>query len=79
MGCPHHLALEIPKKKKKKKIKKKDNSKMLCWNCRELGYYAKELPEPNRQRGIDLVTCQKCNQKGHYARIWVEKSTPRLQ
>jgi hypothetical protein len=67
------LALEIPKKKKK--IKEKDNSKMLCWNCRELGHYAKERPEPNRQRGTDLVTCQKCNQKGHYARRCKEKST----
>jgi hypothetical protein len=67
------LALEIPKKKKK--IKEKDNSKMLCWNCRELGHYARECLEPNRQRGTDLVTCQKCNQKGHYARRCVEKST----
>jgi hypothetical protein len=76
------LALEIPKKeekkKKKKKIKEKDNSKTLCWNCRELGHYAKECPEPNMQRGIDLVTCQKCNQKGHYARRCEEKSTSRL-
>jgi hypothetical protein len=71
------LALEIPKKKKM--INKKDNSKMLCWNCRELGHYAKECPEPNMQRGTDLVTCQKCNQKGHYARRCKEKSTSRLQ
>jgi hypothetical protein len=40
------LALEIPKKKKKK-IKEKDNSKTLCWNCRELGHYVRECPEPN--------------------------------
>jgi hypothetical protein len=75
------LALEIPKKekKKKKKIKEKDNSKTLCWNCRELGHYAKECPEPNMQRGTDLVTCQKCNQKGHYARRCEEKSISRLQ
>jgi hypothetical protein len=72
------LALEIPKKKKKK-IKEKDNSKTLCWNCRELGHYAKECPEPNMQRGTDLVTCQKCNQKGHYGRRCEEKSTSRLQ
>jgi hypothetical protein len=72
------LALEIPKKEKKK-IKEKDNSKMLCWNCRELGHYAKKCPEPNMQSGIDLVTCQKCNQKGHYARRCKEKSTSRLQ
>jgi hypothetical protein len=74
------LALEIPKKeKKKKKIKEKDNSKTLCWNCRELGHYAKEYPEPNMQRGTDLVICQKCNQKGHYARRCEEKRTSRLQ
>jgi hypothetical protein len=73
------LALEIPKKKKKKKkIKEKDDSNMLCWNCRELRHYAKECPEPNRQRGTDLVTCQKCNQKGHYALRCEEKSTSRL-
>jgi hypothetical protein len=71
------LALEIPKRKKK--IKEKDNSKTSCWNCRELGHYAKECPEPNMQRGTDLVTCQKCNQKGHYARRCKEKSTSRLQ
>jgi hypothetical protein len=70
------LALEIPKKKKK--IKEKDNSKTLCWNCRELGHYERECPEPNRQRGTDLVTCQKCNQKGYYARRCAEKSTSRL-
>jgi hypothetical protein len=68
------LALEIPKKKKKK-IKEKDNSKTLCWNCRELGHYVKECPKPNMQRGTDLVTCQKCNQKGNYARRCEEKST----
>jgi hypothetical protein len=71
------LALEIPKKKRK--IKEKDNSKTLCWNCKELGHYAKECLEPNMQRGTDLVTCKKCNQKGHYARRCEEKSTSRLQ
>jgi hypothetical protein len=71
------LALKIPKKKKM--ITKKDNSKTLCWNCREPRHYAKECPEPNMQRGTDLVTCQKCNQKGHYARRCEEKSTSRLQ
>jgi hypothetical protein len=39
------LALEIPKKKKKKKIKEKDNSKVLCLNCKELGHYADKCPE----------------------------------
>jgi hypothetical protein len=72
-------ALEIPKKKKKKKLKEKDSSKTLCWNCRKLGHYSKEYPEPNMQRGTNLVTYQKCNQKGHYARRCEEKSTSRLQ
>jgi RNase P subunit RPR2 len=72
------LALEIPKKKKKK-IKEKDNRKTLCWNCKELGHYAKECLEPIRQRGSGLVTCQKCNKKGRYARRCEEKNTSRLQ
>jgi hypothetical protein len=76
------LALELPKKKKKK-IKKKDNSKVLCFRCKELGHYADKYPErdnkANRKRGTYLVTCQKCNQKGHYARRCKEKSTSRLQ
>jgi hypothetical protein len=54
------LALEIPKKKKKKKDKK-DNSKVLCFNCKELGHYADKCPKrdnkANRQRGTDLITC----------------------
>jgi hypothetical protein len=75
------LALEIPKKKKK--IKKKENSKVMCFRCKELGHYANKCPErdnkANRQRGTDLVTFQKCKQKGHYARRCEEKSTSRLQ
>jgi hypothetical protein len=58
------LALERPKKKK-------DYSKVLCFNCKKIGHYAKKYPERNnkvnKQRGTNLVTCQKCNQKGHYA------------
>jgi hypothetical protein len=68
------LALEIPKKKKKK-IKEKDNSKVLCLNCKELGHYADKCPEwDNKANGQDsmkkelrLITCYKCKQKGHYA------------
>jgi hypothetical protein len=48
------LALERPKKKK-------DTSKVLCLNCKELEHYAKKCPERNNkvnmQRGTDLVTC----------------------
>jgi hypothetical protein len=76
------IALELPKKKKKK-IKKKDNSKVMCFCCKELGHYTDKCPERdnkvNRQRGTDLVICRKCNQKGHYARRCKEKSTSRLQ
>jgi hypothetical protein len=36
------LALEIPKKKK---IKEKDNSKVLCYKCKELGHYADQCPQ----------------------------------
>jgi hypothetical protein len=72
------LALEVPKKKKKM-IKKKDNSKVQCFNCRELGHYARECLEPNMQRGPNLVTCQKCNQKGHYSDKCSENGTPRPQ
>jgi hypothetical protein len=48
------LAPEIPKRKKK--IKEKDNSKVLCLNCKELGHYADECPErDNKANGQDSV------------------------
>jgi hypothetical protein len=67
------LALEIPKKEKKK-TKEKDNSKMLCWNCRELGHYANKCPEKdnkaNKQgsvkKNLNHITCYTCKQQGHY-------------
>jgi hypothetical protein len=61
------LALEVTKKKKKM-IKKKDNRKVQCFNCRELGHYARECPEPNMQRGTNLVTCSEMQPKGTLCR-----------
>jgi hypothetical protein len=69
------LALERPKKKK-------NNSKVWCFNCKELGRYAKKCPKENnkvnRQRGTNLITCSKCNRKGHYAGTYTEKNTSGL-
>jgi hypothetical protein len=76
------LALEVPKKKKRM-IKKKDNSEVWCFNCKELGHYARECPEPNMQDGVKkdirLITCYKCKQKGHYSDKCSEKGAPRPQ
>jgi hypothetical protein len=74
------LALERPKKKK-------DNSKVLCFNCKELGHYADKCPErdnkANRQgsgkKNLNHITCFKCKQMGHYSNQCTEKSTSRLQ
>jgi hypothetical protein len=74
------LALERPKRKK-------DKSKVLCSNCKELGHYAKKcLKENNKANGQDSVkkdlnhiTCYKCKQKGHYAYKCPENDTSRLQ
>jgi hypothetical protein len=60
------LALEIPKRKKKK-IKEKENSKVQCFKCKELGHYADKCPErdnkANRQRGT-AGHLSKMQQKG---------------
>jgi hypothetical protein len=74
------LALERPKKKK-------DNSKVQCFKCKELGHYADKCPErnnkANRQGGVKkdlrLITGYKCKQKGHYADKCSENDTSRLQ
>jgi hypothetical protein len=81
------LALEIPKRKKKKKIKEKENSKVLCLKCKELGHYVDKCSEmynkvngqDSVKRDIRLVTRYKCKQKGHYADKCSEESTSRPQ
>jgi hypothetical protein len=73
------LALERPKNKK-------NDSKVLCFNCKELGHYAKKcLKENNKanrpggmKKDLSPITCYKCKQKGHYADKCTEKSTSRL-
>jgi hypothetical protein len=73
------LALERPKNKK-------NDSKVLCFNCKELGHYAKKCPEENNKanrpggmkKDLSPITCYKCKQKGHYANKCAEKSTSRL-
>jgi hypothetical protein len=74
------VALERPKKKK-------DNSKVMCYHCKELGHYADKCPKrsnkANRQgsvkKDLSLVTCYKYNQKGHYADKCTKKGTSRPQ
>jgi hypothetical protein len=74
------LTLERPKRKK-------DNSKVRCFNCTELGHYAGQCPgrcnkvnmQDSVNRDIRLITCYKCKQKGHYADKCSEKGAPRLQ
>jgi hypothetical protein len=74
------LALERPKKKK-------DNSMVLCFNCKELGHYADKCLERdnkvNRQgsvkKNLNHITCYTCKQQGHYSDQCKEKSTSRPQ
>jgi hypothetical protein len=74
------LALERPKRKK-------DNSKITCFKCKELGHYADQCPklhhEVNMQgcmkRDLSMITCFKCKQKGHYSDTCPEKGAPRPQ
>jgi hypothetical protein len=74
------LALERPKRKK-------DNSKVLCFNCKELGHYADKCPErgnkANRQgsvkKNLNHITCYTCKQQGHYSYRCTEESTSRPQ
>jgi hypothetical protein len=74
------LAIERPKKKK-------NNSMMLCFNCKEPRHYVKKCPEENNKanrpggvkKDLSLITFYKCKQKGHYADKCAEKNTSRLQ
>jgi hypothetical protein len=73
------LALERPKRK--------DNSKVLCFNCKELGHYANKCPEKdnkaNKQgsvkKNLNHITCYTCKQQGHYSYQCTEESTSRPQ
>jgi hypothetical protein len=66
---------------------KKDNSKVLCFNCKELGYYANKCQEKdnkaNKQgsvkKNLNHITCYTCKQQGHYLYQCTEESTSRPQ
>jgi hypothetical protein len=80
MEVREFLALERPQKKK-------DNSKVLCFNCKELGHYANKCPERdnkankhgNVKKNLNHITCYTCKQQGHYSYRCTEKSTSRPQ
>jgi hypothetical protein len=72
------LALERPKRKK-------DNSKKMCFKCKELGHYVSQCPklhlevdmQDSMKRDLSMITYFKCKQKGHYADKCLENGTPR--
>jgi hypothetical protein len=74
------LALERPKRKK-------DNSKVLCYKCKELGHYADQCPERDNKanmqgrvkKNLNHISCYTCKQLGHYSEQCTDKSTSRLQ
>jgi hypothetical protein len=57
------LALERPQKKK-------DNIKLMCFNCKELGHYADKCPERDNKaniqgsvkKNLNHITCYTCKQ-----------------
>jgi hypothetical protein len=67
------LALERPKRKK-------DNNKVMCFKCKELGHYVSKCPrmhhkvnmQDSTKRDIRMITYYKCKQKGH-SRINVQR------
>jgi hypothetical protein len=74
------LALERPKGKK-------DNSKVACSKCKELGHYKRKCParyhkvnmQDSTKRDLRMITCYKCKQRGHYSDKCPEKGAPRPQ
>jgi hypothetical protein len=74
------LALEKPKGRK-------DNIKVMCSKCKELGHYKRKCPtryhgvnmQDSMKRDLSMITCFKCKQKGHYSDRCPENGTPRPQ
>jgi hypothetical protein len=71
------LALERPQKKK-------DNSKLMCFNCKKLGHYANKCPEKDNKanslgsmKNLNHITCYTCKQQGHYSYQCTVESTSR--
>jgi hypothetical protein len=62
------LALERPQKKK-------DNIKLMCFNCKELGHYANKCLEKGNKaispgivkKNLNHITCYTGKQQGHYS------------
>jgi cellular nucleic acid-binding protein len=63
------LALERPKRKK-------DNNKVMCFKCKELGHYVSKCPgrynKVNMQDSVkkdnSKTLCWNCREPGHYAK-----------
>jgi hypothetical protein len=64
----------------------KDNSKVRCFNYKELGHYPSRCPKENDKantqgtvkKDLNMITCFKCKQKEHYARRCTKEDTPGL-